>query len=75
MSGLAAAACACGGEYYETYIKKIGSRNTALGYHGYICLVVLAREGLVSSGQWTEVRVASAAGKHIARLAPEEPQS
>ena len=33
MSGLAAAACACGGEYYETYIKKIGSRNTALGYH------------------------------------------
>ncbi|KAL1525613.1 hypothetical protein AB1Y20_020466 [Prymnesium parvum] len=60
MSGLSAAACVSGGEYYESYVKKIGSRNTALGYHGYICLVVLTKESLVRSGQWTEVHVASA---------------
>ena len=46
------------------------SSQTALGYHGYIAILVLVRSALVSSGAWTEVTVASSTvrrGKKVTR--------
>ena len=49
-----------GEEEYTAYMEKIGSDNTAAGYHGYIAILVIIRTSLRDSGLVTTT--ASAVG-------------
>lgn len=67
-----AALGALGGEAsYTAHCHAIGSSQTALGFHGYIVILVLVRTDLERSGELSEVKVAAGAVHRGKKLLPQ----
>ena len=65
--GAAVADALGGAERWHVTERHMGSGATALGYHGFILLLVLVRADWHASGEWSEVRLGRGGGASVRR--------